>query len=285
MTDKDFPSLYQDANQTAITVQKHFLIASKTVIFGSLITGFLGVFDFNPAKVVAQIVAAAAVLIAACYLLFGKPQKIWYSARALAESIKTISWRFVTRAEPFDGDDNAAQKQFGESVAALLRANDEATALRYASAHTDLISDAMLTLRNADLQKRREAYAQYRIEDQLTWYRSKARWNDSRSKIWYISLIFFSLLALCLSLANLSSRSGLPVDWLFSVPIAILGWIQIKRYQELASSYSLTAHEITFAKNEYSRALAEQSFADFVGDAENAFSREHTQWYARKDLG
>jgi len=74
------------------------------------------------------------------------------------------------------------------------------------------------------------------------------------------------------------------VDWLFSLPIAILGWVQIKRYQELASSYSLTAHEITFAKNELVQKDTESKFAAFVADTENAFSREHTQWYARKDV-
>jgi hypothetical protein len=285
MTEEDFPALYQDANGTANRIQRSFLLASKTVIFGSLITGFLGIFDSTAAGVTLQIISAALVLVAACYLLFGKPQKVWYSTRALAESIKTISWRFVTRAEPFKGDDEAAQTQFAGSVAQLLRANDEATSLRYASAHTDLISAAMRALRMAPLEERRQRYLQDRIEDQLGWYRRKAHWNDVRSKFWYGSLILFSLTALGLSLTKLSVGKGLPVDWLFSLPIAILGWIQIKRYQELASSYSLTAHEITFAKSEYLQAIAEEKFAEFVADAENAFSREHTQWYARKDLG
>jgi hypothetical protein len=30
--------------------------------------------------------------------------------------------------------------------------------------------------------------------------------------------------------------------------------------------------------------MNEDEFSVFVGDAENAFSREHTQWVARKDI-
>lgn len=65
---------------------------------------------------------------------------------------------------------------------------------------------------------------------------------------------------------------------------SILTWIQAKRFSELAASYTLAAHEINIIKSQALDEMNEDEFSVFVGDAENAFSREHTQWVARKDI-
>ena len=286
MNEEDFPSLYIDANETSIKTQVRFLLATKTVLIGSLIVSGLALTGTSKIGQIAQVVIAIFVLLSACYLLFGKPQTIWYSTRALAESIKTITWRFVMKADPFDVKDAEARTKFRTAVSELLRANEEASALRYESAHTELITKAMTTLRATNLDGRVSAYSNGRLEDQLDWYRRKSRWNDVRAKAWYGALIFFSILAIAVAFLRPFLDLQLPVDLAFSIPIAVLGWIQIKRFQELASSYGLTAHEITFAKNDLAQAAgSEEKFQNFVGNTENAFSREHTQWYARKDLG
>ncbi|HEL3238443.1 TPA: SLATT domain-containing protein [Stenotrophomonas maltophilia] len=63
-----------------------------------------------------------------------------------------------------------------------------------------------------------------------------------------------------------------------------LAYLQSKRYSELAASYALTAHEIGVVEEQLAQVKGEREFSLFVGDAENAFSREHTQWEARKDI-
>jgi hypothetical protein len=62
-----------------------------------------------------------------------------------------------------------------------------------------------------------------------------------------------------------------------------LSWIQAKRFSELSASYALAAHEISFIKEQAASIKKDDNLSQFVGDAENAFSREHTQWVARKD--
>jgi hypothetical protein len=64
---------------------------------------------------------------------------------------------------------------------------------------------------------------------------------------------------------------------------SVLTWIRTKKYQENANAYSLTAHEIGIIKQEGASVESESELSDFVKDSENAFSREHTQWVARKD--
>ena len=59
--------------------------------------------------------------------------------------------------------------------------------------------------------------------------------------------------------------------------------MQAKRFSELAASYALAAHEISLIADQALTPATAYDFSVFVGDAENAFSREHTQWVARKD--
>jgi hypothetical protein len=286
MTDDELPALYQDSNATAIEVQNKFLLATKAILVASLVIGLAPNLLAREPSIVLQIVCSVVVLGGSTYLALGKPQKTWYGTRALAESIKTMAWRYSCRAEPFDGGDDTDALKFEKSVHELLRSNDEAAALRYTSQNTDLITDKMRQIRLSSLMERRDAYLQGRLEDQLAWYLSKSKFNNEHSKKWYVALVLASGFALTISLVNLARATDvISVDFLFAIPIAVFGWIQVKRYQELASSYALTAHEITFIKANFARANVEELFSRYVADAENAFSREHTQWYARKDVG
>lgn len=58
--------------------------------------------------------------------------------------------------------------------------------------------------------------------------------------------------------------------------------VQAKKYRQLATAYSLAAHEITLIKHDSENAIDDKSLSEFVIDSENAFSREHTQWVAKK---
>lgn len=75
-----------------------------------------------------------------------------------------------------------------------------------------------------------------------------------------------------------------PTDIFVTSAGAIMAWLQTKRFQELAISYALTTHEITLLKEDLPTSDDEHNFSIFVADSENAFSREHTQWQARRDI-
>ena len=55
-----------------------------------------------------------------------------------------------------------------------------------------------------------------------------------------------------------------------------------QRHSELASAYALTAHEIGIIEERARGTSTNKEFSNFVNDAEQAFSREHTQWIARQ---
>ena len=73
-----------------------------------------------------------------------------------------------------------------------------------------------------------------------------------------------------------------PIEPVIILASSFVGWTQIKKFNELASSYTLTAHEIGIIQNRIGEIDEEEDFSEFVNDAEQAFSREHTQWVARQ---
>ncbi len=73
---------------------------------------------------------AYAVTIAIPFVLlmvrmFLKPEQGWYQARALAESVKTSTWKYMMRAEPFPGEqrDQESRANFRNHLRAILDAN------------------------------------------------------------------------------------------------------------------------------------------------------------------
>lgn len=72
-----------------------------------------------------------------------------------------------------------------------------------------------------------------------------------------------------------------PVEVFAVVATAVMVWIQAKRFRELSSAYSLAAHETGVLRGELDNVTSEPDLSKFVGDAESAFSSEHTQWIAR----
>jgi hypothetical protein len=77
-------------------------------------------------------------------------------------------------------------------------------------------------------------------------------------------------------------RTEFPVTIVALCASAVLSWTQAKKHKELSASFSLATHEITLIKGESVSVKSEKDLSQFVVNSETAFSREHTQWVARK---
>lgn len=288
MKDTDFPNWFQVSDKLSTKYQNQFyLLYFSHILSLILLTGISLYPNVSKWTISFQIIIVIGVLISSLGLFLNKPDRKWYSARSLAESIRTITWRFVTRAEPFHEDYDIAKVKFINSIKKITNQNQELKLLISADLNEDLISYRMQELRNGNLQKRKAAYLSYRIESQLGWYKKNSRKNNFRSNLLFSIVIFLNIIALVLAASRLGyiEEKVWPTDIIVTAAIGLVGWIQVKKYSELSTSYSLTASEITQIKIDYFLypINAEKAFSNFVGDTENAFSREHTQWYARKD--
>ena len=211
----------------------------------------------------------------------------WYRARAIAESVKTSSWRFMMKGAPYFDAVSVEQvkKEFRNLLRSILSEHkDLGHEFGGDISETDQITSKMCEVRNFDLQARIDFYRKFRIDEQRSWYASKSAENRKKGKIWFgilIGLQAIAVVLLVLRVAYPDFRMW-PTEVFIVAAGSSLTWIQMKRFRELASSYGLTAQEIGIIRGEIEGIENETDFIEFVKDSENAFSREHTQWVARK---
>jgi hypothetical protein len=62
----------------------------------------------------------------------------------------------------------------------------------------------------------------------------------------------------------------------------LLVWSQTKRYSDLATTYAVAAEDLNQISAKYTNAEDAEALASFVSDVEEAVSREHGMWLARR---
>ena len=269
----------------AIKAQKNYLMIILLTLLSVILAAALSL--VSGYSVVAAIGAALFFFLGLLFsviLASKRYDKTWYNARATAESVKTLTWRWMMKTEPFDqADDRLSHQKFVADLHELLIQNKS---ICNPIDDNEQVTSGMSQIRSLALADRINIYKQVRIEDQSKWYLKKARYNANMADRWFWAIIGIQVLALIAALVRIGKLDWnlLPTGVLATIATAALSWMQSKRFQELSSSYSLTAQEIGFIKSSVALVKTERDFSGFVGDAENAFSREHTQWQARRDM-
>lgn len=286
MQEQDFPALYRSADDLSLKSQQHFFLALSVHLVTLVIAAVLSIISVSHWSIaVAQLLALLGALGCSIYLFAMRPDQLWYAGRAVAESIKTITWRYVSRAEPFQGDDASAHTEFRQTLKQIVKQNREVCQSLTTHLDGQQLTPMMETMRSKGLEERRSTYSASRIFDQLTWYAKKTAFNRRRSNLFFGMLIGINAVAVVCAVFRIAfpDQTFWPTDVFVAAAASLLSWMQAKKFSELATSYALAAHEISLIKEQSLLPDTDEKFSLFVGDAENAFSREHTQWVARKD--
>jgi SMODS and SLOG-associating 2TM effector domain 3/SMODS and SLOG-associating 2TM effector domain 1 len=281
-----FPPLYATADEAANRWQMSYLRLIRAE-YGLLLVAAVLAMNFSThglyfAMYGLVFLASLGVLL---YRTGEKPEQDWYRCRALAESVKTSTWRYVMRAEPFAVDDGPARGALRDMLGQLLRSNEHIVQkLAGYSAAGSPTTTEMDQVRVLDWRLRRDYYVHHRIRNQRDWYHGKAKYNADSAGWWRSVSIAIYVAAVALVLARIAIQGGefWPIEPLVVAASAVLGWMQIKKFNELASAYTLTALEISLIEDKLREVETEAELSEFVNEAELAFSREHTQWVARQ---
>ena len=241
-----------------------------------------------PKEETSAIISLVIFLVTICiliYLKISKPDDLWYNGRAVAESIKTRSWRWCMRASPYENniDLNIIMNQFIADQKNILKQNKNVSSILDEGIPVDPISDTMKQIRSLSISDRLAIYKEQRIKDQINWYSLNSQKNKRKSNFWFVISIILHVIAISLLSYKIKELgASLPIETFTTAAAAVLTWINSKKYNELHSSYKLTAHEITFIKMDGQDISTEDELSEFIINSETAFSREHTQWAARK---
>lgn len=220
-----------------------------------------------------------------------RTEQRWYLGRAAAESVKTLAWRYAVAGDPFpmrpESDDAAEKRARAELLSRLqqvLRTVEElGLGLPLQPQSADQITPVMNDTRRMDLAGRKDAYRRGRIDDQIGWYTSRARRHRKAAIAWGI----LGAVATIGGLVAAALRFLLIVELNFvglasAMASGAVAWTQLNQHRILASSYSVAAQELGLVRERIDDSADDASWPLFVSDAEDAISREHTMWLARR---
>ncbi len=283
----DFPGIYKEADKISNQTQRMYLLIlriflSLLVISSILVMYFDNIWEMNVINAVISLVILSLSFVFFLYDFQG----IWYNARAVAESIKTSCWRYAIRAEPYNIEEDDSKLLLIDTMKAIVEMNKEFKKYITAEYAADAqLPDSLWNIRMLSFEQRLDYYHLNRVVEQLEWYTNKSKSNRVDTVIYSCLLIFLSLIVSVLLFFTIDKTNQVkyPIEVLISLVSVIFTWVQTKRYKELQNSYSLAAYEIGFISSRKFKITSEHQLSDYVNNSENAFSREHTQWIARKD--
>lgn len=284
-----YPALFHAADTASLSGQRRFFVALKFrlagLILGALGGGVLVALQLYVIGGWVALIGFAAALIAELYTAIEQPDRRWYEGRAAAESVKTLAWRYAARGESFDSSLSAAEAD-ARLVARVEEVLNDLDGLGIESSEKfgSQISSRMREIRDETFDERRRIYCEGRVENQRVWYARRAKWNRTRLHAWTLGILIAEGLGLLGGVLTIVGVLSLDLLGLIAALTAVAAaWTQARQYSALATAYGITAQELASVIAEASR-VVEADWADFVGGAEGAISREHTLWTASRGL-
>ena len=191
-----YPAMFHAADEAAQSAQRWFLRLSACRLWAlvgvAALAALVSLIDQWSAYIALAPIGVA--LFAEIILMARRLERRWYQARAVAESSKTLTWRYQVGGRPLGlrMTDSEADAELIARLRALLA---EFRDLSLPATNRNQVTAEMRRLRSSPLRERIAAYKKGRIEDQRAWYADKAEWNRKRADWYQAGLIVIELAA------------------------------------------------------------------------------------------
>lgn len=285
LTDADLPGAWRNADNESKRGQLQTLWLTGIKIGGGLtaatggaLSWHLGSFDVAAWIILFGFISAFGCELA---LLILQPERTWYEGRAVAESVKTLAWRYSVCADPFPKEmiRVEAESKFRQRISSIVSQVSDNIIFDELD---PVITDCMDALRSLDFPLRRSAYINGRTLEQKRWYANKARTNRRQARLSSSLLAISEFLAATLAAGRAFGGWNVDLAGLLAAMItAGTAWIAVKQFSPLASAYAVATKELGIQASRL-LTVAEEDWPLLAADAEEAISREHTTWLASR---
>ena len=250
----DFPNLFIASDAVSLRDQKRYFRLQKlylVFLFAvSLIGSLISVVPGPEAKTILLWMVFFALFFGVILLWVLRAQryeKTWFDCRAIAESVKMITWKFVIGVEPYGLglSPKKAEQAFIKDLKAIREScpGIENHLVDYSS-DSVMITQSMREIRADSFKKKKDLYLKDRLSDQRAWYQKKALYNNIPHFFLLLGGILIQMVALLATLIQLI-KGALPVNVIslfMALAASFLAWSQMKNHMELSQSYS-SAHQ------------------------------------------
>jgi hypothetical protein len=293
MSDQDYPGLFQGADAAAASAQKTYFLLQRIYLGSLIVGGLIGMLTsfFTGGGLVWSYTSMAIVLALGLLVLWvGRSRQddnAWFDCRAIAESVKTATWRLMMIAPPFQSHDPIDQN-FVSELQEIRNARPECQKhlAGIAVASNPAITDFMRNMRGSSYNNRKLFYIEQRLRHQKSWYSRNAELNARRGARWFWGTAGLQGIAVVVAIIQ-ASTGGLGfniVPILTTCAAVVAAWNQMKRHDELKKTYALASQELGELETIACNLANESDFPQLVEQIEEAISREHTMWCARRDV-
>lgn len=281
----ELPPLHRSANRVAESARNRYLGLTFVSLVALTLASIAGVTTDGDAAWISAVVAVLLFLLALTlrfYRVATRPERAWYDGRALAESVKTLSWRYAVGGQPFPMTLSAVDAdRLYVAIVQRLISSLRGTYLAAAPGDRSAITDAMADARRAPLESRRDLYLSGRIDDQQQWYSSKARDHYRWYQVLTVVTLALEFAGIAGGVVIIATERWFDVLGVFAAAAAATtAWSETRQHANLAHSYSVAAQELTVIRSLAPTVITESEWSDVVASAEEAISREHVSWAA-----
>jgi SMODS and SLOG-associating 2TM effector domain 3/SMODS and SLOG-associating 2TM effector domain 1 len=282
----DYPALYLAADVVSNDGQRVFVLLSRLELILLILAAGIGVAISFAGVVGNRILAASAAV-----LLFGAlivrsvarssdPSKRWFEGRAVAESVKTLAWKYMACANPMTPGNAHADDVFTGFLGEVIAEHAGLAAPRTVSTQglPQQITPAMRHIRKLPFEERRTTYLEQRVRDQLRWYSKRAREHKRRSDFWFVVGVVSEMAAIAYAVLLVVTPSWPNVIGLLATFTAASATLaRLRGDNEVSQRYGLAAQELAMIQHRL-EASTTHTFSERVMEAEAAISREHKMW-------
>lgn len=279
------PGVHDAADTASARGQETYLALSAARLISLLVAAVAGAVTFaaSPGQGLGWLVLVAFCIagISETALIAMQPERAWYAGRALAESTKTLAWRYAVGAQPFPLtlQDDQAELLLRNRISQVLERGKDRLEV---DSKPLVVTPSMKQLRASGFEDRRDAYLRLRTREQREWYSAKASYNARWATVGRYVLLGGEFGAVVASALALHAERLIDFAGIIAAVVASgAAWLAIKQHSQLTSAYRVAAVELAL-QEEVLGSVTEREWSQAVADAEEAISREHTMWLASR---
>ena len=200
MEQKFYPILFKIADTKSKKSQNIFIRLNIFILLLLILSSVSSIYTTVPKNITTfSTICLILSTLFNIYILFFRPEKSWYEGRAIAESVKTLTWKFITNTKPFkiSLQQEKAEQIFNENLKKIIgQRRDFYILIGQNYPDGNMISDEMISIRNCSFEERKKKYVEDRIQDQINWYSYKTKQNALNKNIALGLIIGFQILAI-----------------------------------------------------------------------------------------